>query len=389
VCPADARPKRASNHLINEKSPYLLQHAGNPVNWYSWGEEAFQKAKREDKPIFLSIGYATCHWCHVMAHESFENKEVARLLNKHYIAIKVDREERPDVDKIYMSVCQSLTGRGGWPLSIFMTPEGKPFFAGTYFPMVSRMGMPGFMDILDQIATMWQKDRERLLKASEDITNAIQPKVDQATRDRFTGLNTLKKGYEQLAMSFDPTWGGFGKAPKFPTPHQLTFLLRWHRRHNNSAALDMVENTLDAMHRGGIFDQIGFGFHRYSVDQKWLVPHFEKMLYDQAMLTMVYTEAYQATGKLKFARAAREIFTYVLRDMTAPKGGFYCAEDADSEGKEGLFYVWTPEEVKKHLGDKLGSLFCRFYDISDTGLRMDIVFLISLWPLRSLRRKKA
>lgn len=367
MCPADTRPKRASNHLIDEKSPYLLQHAENPVNWYSWGEEAFQKAKREDKPIFLSIGYATCHWCHVMAHESFENKEVARLLNKHYIAIKVDREERPDVDKIYMSVCQSLTGRGGWPLSIFMTPEGKPFFAGTYFPMVSRMGMPGFMDILDQIAAMWQKDREHLLKISEDITHAIQPKVDQETRDHFAGLNTLKKGYEQLAMSFDPKWGGFGKAPKFPTPHQLTFLLRWHRRHPNLVAHDMVEKTLDAMRCGGIFDQIGFGFHRYSVDQKWLVPHFEKMLYDQAMLTMVYIEAYKATGKLKFARVAREIFTYVLRDMTAPKGGFYCAEDADSEGKEGLFYVWTPEEVRKHLGDKLGGLFCRFYDISDTG----------------------
>ena len=366
VYSADVKQKRASNRLIDEKSPYLLQHAGNPVNWFPWGEEAFRKARNEDKPIFLSIGYATCHWCHVMAHESFEDEEVARILNQNFIAIKVDREERPDVDQIYMSVCQAMTGRGGWPLSIFMTAEGKPFFAGTYFPKSSRMGMTGFMDLLSQIASIWQNDRQKILKASEEITQAIKSS-NEGRPGHAVGSDTLKKAYEQLTRAFDPNWGGFGTAPKFPTPHNLTFLLRWHKRSIDPSALKMVEKTLDAMRRGGIFDQIGLGFHRYSVDREWLVPHFEKMLYDQALLTMAYTEAYQTTGKAKFSQVVREILTYVLRDMTAPEGGFYCAEDADSEGKEGLFYVWTPGEVKKHLGDRLGDLFCRFYDISDAG----------------------
>ncbi len=367
VYSADDKTKGASNRLISEKSPYLLQHAGNPVNWYPWSEEAFQKAKKEDKPIFLSIGYATCHWCHVMAHESFEDEEVARILNKYFIAIKVDREERPDVDKIYMSVCQSLTGHGGWPLSIFMTPEGKPFFAGTYFPKSKRMGMPGFIDVLNQIAAMWQNDRASILKSSEAITGAIQPGSDSDESVDAVSVETLKKGYSQLARVFDPSWGGFGTAPKFPTPHHLTFLLRWHKRSGDSMVLEVVEKTLEAMRRGGIFDQIGFGFHRYSVDEKWLVPHFEKMLYDQALLAMAYTETYQVTGKVEFARVAREIFTYVLRDMTDPDGGFYSAEDADSEGKEGLFYVWTPREVKAHLGKETGDLFCRFYGITEAG----------------------
>ncbi len=362
-----AEPKGALNRLSREKSPYLLQHARNPVNWYPWGDEAFKKAKGEERPIFLSIGYATCHWCHVMAHESFEDEEVARLLNRNFIAIKVDREERPDVDKIYMSVCQSLTGHGGWPLSIFMTPEGKPFFAGTYFPKSGRMGMPGFIDVVKQIATMWESDRASILKSGEAIANAIQPGSDS---DRAVGsLNgdTLKKGYTQLARAFDPNWGGFGAAPKFPTPHYLTFLLRWHRRSNQSMALEMVEKTLNAMRNGGIFDQIGSGFHRYSVDKRWLVPHFEKMLYDQALLAMAYIEAYQVTGRSEFAEAAREIFTYVLRDMTSPDGGFFSAEDADSEGKEGLFYLWTPQEIREHLGKEVGDLFCRFYDITEVG----------------------
>lgn len=367
MCTTDAKQKGVPNRLIDEKSPYLLQHAGNPVNWYPWGEEAFQKAKREDKPIFLSIGYATCHWCHVMAHESFEDEEVARLLNKYYIAIKVDREERPDVDKIYMFVCQSLTGHGGWPLSIFMTPEGKPFFAGTYFPKSSRMGMPGFVDILKQIADMWRDDRGSILKSSEAVTGAIQRDAHQDESVHAVSVDTLKRGNTQLSRTFDPNQGGFGAAPKFPTPHHLTFLLRWHKRSGDSTTLDMVEKTLEAMRRGGIFDQIGFGFHRYSVDAKWLVPHFEKMLYDQALSAMAYTEAYQATGKVRIARVAREIFTYVLRDMTAPEGAFYSAEDADSEGKEGLFYVWTPQEVKEGIGDELGDLFCRFYDITEAG----------------------
>jgi uncharacterized protein YyaL (SSP411 family) len=364
---ADAEPKGASNRLISEKSPYLLQHAGNPVNWYPWDEEAFQKAKEEDRPIFLSIGYSTCHWCHVMAHESFEDEEVASLLNKYYIAIKVDREERPDVDKIYMHVCQSLTGHGGWPLSIFMTPEGKPFFAGTYFPKSSRLGMPGFVDVLKQIAAMWQNERANILKSSGAITAAIQPGSDSDESVDAVSIETLRKGYAQLARTFDPKWGGFGAAPKFPTPHHLTFLLRWHKRSGDSMALEMVEKTLEAMRSGGIFDQIGFGFHRYSVDEKWLVPHFEKMLYDQALLALAYTEAYQFTGKVEFGDVAREIFTYVLRDMTAPEGGFYSAEDADSEGKEGLFYVWTPREVKEYLGEELGSLFSEFYDVTETG----------------------
>lgn len=363
----DPTPIRDTNRLIGEKSPYLLQHSANPVDWYPWGDEAFQKAKKDNKPIFLSIGYATCHWCHVMAHESFEDEKVARILNKYYVAIKVDREERPDVDKIYMSVCQSLTGHGGWPLSIFMTPEGKPFFAGTYFPKLKRVGMPGFIDILEQIAGMWESNRASIMKSSEAITGAIQPRSDSDGSMDVVSVETLKKGNTQLARTFDPTWGGFGTAPKFPTPHHLTFLLRWHKRSSDSMALEMVGKTLEAMRRGGIFDHIGFGFHRYSVDEKWLVPHFEKMLYDQALLAMAYTEAYQVTGKVEFARVAREIFAYVLRDMTSHDGGFYSAEDADSEGKEGLFYVWTPREVKEHLGKETGDLFCRFYGITEAG----------------------
>ncbi|MDY6988636.1 MAG: thioredoxin domain-containing protein [Thermodesulfobacteriota bacterium] len=361
------KPKGVPNRLIHEKSPYLLQHARNPVNWYPWGDEAFEKGKKEDKPIFLSIGYATCHWCHVMAHESFEDEEVAGLLNESFIAIKVDREERPDVDKIYMHVCQSLTGHGGWPLSVFMTPEGKPFFAGTYFPKSARMGMPGFMDVVQQIATMWENDRASILKSSEAITAAIQPRSDAQGSAPVLNADTLQKGYTQLARIFDPNWGGFGAAPKFPTPHHLTFLLRQYKRSHQSMALDVVEKTLKAMRSGGLFDQIGFGFHRYSVDKRWLVPHFEKMLYDQALLAVAYTEAYQVTGKSGFAGVAREIFTYVLRDMTSPDGGFYSAEDADSEGEEGLFYLWTPQEVEEHLGKETGDLVCRFYNITAAG----------------------
>lgn len=359
--------KISSNRLIDEKSPYLIQHSGNPVNWYPWGEEAFEKARREDRPVFLSIGYSTCHWCHVMAHESFEDEEVARILNESYVAVKVDREEREDVDKIYMSVCQSITGRGGWPLSIFMTSEGKPFFAGTYFPKYTRMGMPGFVHIIKQIAAMWQNDRARLLESSEAITNGIKPRSDSAGSVNALNVETMNKAYAQLAGTFDPIWGGFGVAPKFPTPHHLMFLLRWYKRSGDSRAVEMVEKTLNYMRSGGIFDQIGLGFHRYSVDEKWLVPHFEKMLYDQALLAMAYIEAYQATGKSRFARVAQEIFTYVLRDMNASEGGFYSAEDADSEGREGLFYLWTSQEVKKYLGEEKGDLFCRFYGITEEG----------------------
>jgi len=363
----DDQPRRPSNHLIGEKSPYLLQHAANPVDWYPWGEEAFQKARKEDKPIFLSIGYATCHWCHVMAHESFEDGHVAELLNQSFVSIKVDREERPDIDQIYMAVCQALTGQGGWPLTIFMTPTGDPFFAGTYFPKNSRMGMAGLTDLAARISTLWQTDRQRLLQGGEQIRQALQREPSFPVAPSVSISEILQKGYGQLNRVFDEEWGGFGKAPKFPTPHHLTFLLRWHFRSGDSQATRMVEKTLDFMRRGGMFDQVGFGFHRYSVDEKWLVPHFEKMLYDQALLAIAYTEAYQMLGRVDFAEVVREIFIYVLRDMTAPEGCFYSAEDADTEGREGLFYLWTPQEVKQILGEDRGELLCRFFGILPGG----------------------
>ncbi|MBI4495551.1 MAG: thioredoxin domain-containing protein [Deltaproteobacteria bacterium] len=357
------------NRLIHEKSPYLLQHAYNPVDWHPWKGEAFEKARRKGKPIFLSIGYATCHWCHVMAHESFEDRDVARLLNKSFISIKVDREERPDIDQIYMSVCQSMTGHGGWPLSIFMTPGGDPFYAGTYFPKTGRLGMPGFVDLLKRIAGHWEneKEREKLLRAGEEIRQAIRKGISYPEGVPVPGPEILKKACQQLSQSFDPEWGGFSPAPKFPMPHQLTFLLRWHRRSGEEAARQMVEKTLDGMRRGGVFDQIGFGFHRYAVDEKWRVPHFEKMLYDQGLTALAYTEAFQALGEDRFAETARAVFTYVLRDLTAPEGAFYAAEDADTEGMEGRFYVWTPKEVKSSLPADLADLFCRFYGITEGG----------------------
>jgi uncharacterized protein YyaL (SSP411 family) len=356
-----------SNHLLSEKSPYLLQHAHNPVDWYPWGGKAFERAKAEDKPIFLSIGYATCHWCHVMAHESFEDEEVARRLNDSFVSIKVDREERPDIDQVYMSVCQALTGRGGWPLSIFMTPEAKPFFAGTYFPKTNRLGMSGFIELLTQIAALWQKDRGRISQAAEQTTQEIQQKTAPFSGEKTLSAQTLSLGSDQLKKAFDPTWGGFGGAPKFPTPHHLTFLLRRHRQEGESQVQRIIEKTLEAMRFGGIFDQIGLGFHRYSVDEKWLVPHFEKMLYDQALLAMTYAEAYQALKNPFHARVSREIFHYVLRDMTSPEGGFYSAEDADSEGKEGLFYLWTHQQIQDSLDRDTAGLFCRFYNITPAG----------------------
>ena len=356
-----------SNHLSQEKSPYLLQHADNPVDWYPWGEEAFKKAREENRPIFLSVGYATCHWCHVMAHESFEDIEVARLLNQFFVAIKVDREERPDIDQVYMSVCQALTGKGGWPLSVFLTPAGKPFFAGTYFPKTSRMGMSGFIELLTQIAGLWQRDQERIIKAGEETLRAIQDKTGWEPTGSPLTLQTLEMGYDQQVRSFDPQWGGFGSAPKFPTPHHLTFLMRWQKRSQDPKAGDMVGKTLKAMRLGGIFDHIGLGFHRYSVDAQWLVPHFEKMLYDQALLSMAYLEAYQLYRDPFYAKVTREIFTYVLRDMKSPEGGFYSAEDADSEGEEGLFYVWTDRQIQEVLPPDLAALFIRFYDVTPKG----------------------
>lgn len=354
------------NRLIHEKSPYLLQHAYNPVDWYPWGEEAFQKAIKENKPIFLSIGYSTCHWCHVMESESFEDEEVAKILNENFVSIKVDREERPDIDHIYMAVCQAMTGNGGWPLNIFMTRERKPFFAGTYFPKTERYGNPGFIAILKQISNLWKTNPESVLTSSEQVTKVIQSMATTTPGERLTE-ETLKHAYEQLREAFDYIYGGFGSSPKFPTPHNYTFLLRWWKRGNDPTALEMVEKTLERMGRGGMYDQLGGGFHRYSTDEYWLVPHFEKMLYDQALSAIAYTEAYQATGKTYYADIVKDIFQYVLRDMTSPDGGFYSAEDADSEGVEGKFYVWTPDEIVNILGKNDGKIFCDYYDVSDEG----------------------
>ncbi len=359
-----------ANRLIHEKSPYLLQHAHNPVDWYTWSEEAFEKALQEDRPIFLSIGYSTCHWCHVMERESFEDSEVAALLNEHFVAVKVDREERPDVDQVYMEVCQVLTGQGGWPLTILMTPEKKPFFAGTYFPRRGRGGLTGLMELLPQVAELWQKDRQRFLEAGEEIAQALRsqttPRVT-ADREERLGPETLEAACKDLADRFDPVYGGFGPAPRFPIPHQLIFLLRYFHRTGEEKAKEMAEKTLEAMHRGGIWDHIGFGFARYSTDRRWLIPHFEKMLYDNALLALAYLEAYQAGRRQEWARVTEEIFAYVLRDMTSPEGGFYSAEDADSEGVEGKFYLWTPQEVESVLGERPGRLFNRCYDITAEG----------------------
>lgn len=358
--------KRKPNHLIHEKSPYLQQHAYNPVDWYPWCEEAFQKAVQENKPIFLSIGYSTCHWCHVMEHESFEDEEVAMLLNENFVAIKVDREERPDLDNIYMAVCQAMTGSGGWPLNLFLTSERKPFFAGTYFPKTERYGNPGFVAILKQISNLWKTNKESVMTSSEQVTKVLQSMVLLKSGE-IVKEETLKQAYEQLRDKYDLIYGGFGAAPKFPTPHICTFLLRWWKRSNDQTALEMVEKTLDRMGRGGMYDQLGGGFHRYSTDEYWLVPHFEKMLYDQALLSMAYTETYQATGRQFYADMVKDIFTYVLRDMTSSDGGFYSAEDADSEGEEGKYYVWTPDEIMDVLGETDGRIICDYYDVSREG----------------------
>ncbi|MFX0142613.1 MAG: thioredoxin domain-containing protein, partial [Candidatus Hodarchaeota archaeon] len=305
------------NKLKSEKSPYLLQHAKNPVHWYPWGEEAFTKARDEDKPIFLSIGYSTCHWCHVMAHESFEDNGVAELMNEVFVSIKVDREERPDIDKIYMTVCQMMTGSGGWPLTIIMTPDKKPFFAGTYFSKETRFGRIGLLDLIKRIKELWKNQRNEILNSAEQIAFSLQ-NIDQESPGEKFSDSTLKKAYRQLSIQYDSVNGGFSTRPKFPTPHNLIFLLRYWKRTGDNKALEMVEKTLLEMRKGGIYDHIGFGFHRYSTDTLWLVPHFEKMLYDQALIAIAYIEAYQATKNDLYRKTAEEIFTYVLRDMTSP-----------------------------------------------------------------------
>ena len=366
VVGTETKEKKHTNRLSNEKSPYLLQHADNPVDWYPWGDEAFNKAKKEDKPIFLSIGYSTCHWCHVMEHESFEDEEVAGLLNAGFVSIKVDREERPDIDGIYMKVCQMMTGSGGWPLTIIMTPDKKPFFAGTYFPKKGRFGRPGLVELLPKVSSQWNTRRNDLQGTADEVTEILEQSTE-SLRGKELGKETLELAFQQLSHRYDAKYGGFGTSPKFPSPHNLLFLLRYWKRTGDEKALEMVEKTLVEMRKGGIYDHVGFGFHRYSTDSEWLVPHFEKMLYDQAMLTMAYVEVYQATGNEDYARTAKEIVTYVLRDLTSAEGVFYSAEDADSEGEEGKFYIWEYSELKKVLDNVEVELAGKVFNADTSG----------------------
>lgn len=356
----------SANQLIAEKSPYLLQHAHNPVNWYPWGDEAFNKAKNENKPIFLSIGYSTCHWCHVMAEESFEDEEVAAVLNEKYVAIKVDREERPDVDSIYMKVCQMMTGHGGWPLSIFMTPEQVPFYAGTYFPKNSMHGLPGFVDVLTGLAEKYKQDPKHISEVTKNVTDALQKLQVKKSKNRL-GKKHLDEAYKQLAKQFDFLYGGFGDEPKFPMPQNILFLLYYYHYSKNKDALKMAEATLQHMARGGIFDHVGFGFARYATDSEWLVPHFEKMLYDNALLLIAYTACYQVTGDAFYKDVSEKIITFIQREMTSEEGAFYSAIDADSEGEEGNYYTFTYDEVLECLGDELGHKYATTYDITMEG----------------------
>ncbi|MBI4340873.1 MAG: thioredoxin domain-containing protein [Candidatus Omnitrophica bacterium] len=364
---ATPSPAIHTNRLIHEKSPYLLQHAHNPVDWYPWGPEAFEKARQEDKPILLSIGYSTCHWCHVMAHESFENAEIAELMNRWFVSIKVDREEHPDVDHIYMSAVTRLAGQGGWPLTVFLTPDLKPFYGGTYFPPERRWQMAGMRELLPAVAQAWSARREELVTSSEQLTAALQPPAGpSASADAITPA-LLEAAFNQAVGEFDAAHGGFGAAPKFPRPHELSFLLRYAARRGSAQARQMAETTLEHLARGGIHDHLGGGFHRYSTDAEWLVPHFEKMLYDQALLALAYLDAYRLTRRPLFAQTARGIFEYVRRDLTDPHGGFYSAEDADSEGEEGKFYVWSLEEIRQALGPEEGARFAEAYGVTAGG----------------------
>lgn len=355
------------NRLIFEKSPYLLQHSTNPVDWYPWGEKAFEKAIKEDKPFFLSIGYSTCHWCHVMEEESFSDTEIAEILNKHFIAIKVDREERPDIDKIFMNITQAVTGGGGWPMTIIMTPDRKPFFAGTYFPKTEQFGKPGLLQILPAIAETWKNERKKVSDIAKEWNTAISGLTFESPGP-FPGKEIVSEAYYKLSSSFDSKQGGFLFQPvKFPLPSNITFLLRYWYGTKNKDALEMVEKTLTKMRLGGIYDHIGFGFHRYSTDNNWLVPHFEKMLYDQALISLAYIEAYQATGNEFYSETAREIFEYVIRDMSSPEGAFYSAEDADIDGEEGKFYLWSKKEIIDVLGKSEGEFFSDIFNIEEDG----------------------
>ena len=356
--------ERKPNRLSSEKSPYLLEHAMNPVDWYPWGKEAFSKARNDNKPIFLSIGYSTCHWCHQLARESFEDARTAAFINKNFIPIKVDREERPEVDAYYMSAVQAMTGGGGWPLTVFLTPELKPFYGGTYFPPEPRYGMASFMQVLEFVSNLWKEKRGEVLENSNQVIKAITP-IEGEKHE--LGRSVLDEGYATLVSSFDIEHGGFGAAPKFPLPGTLGFLLRYHARTGKALALDSVLKTLNEMMAGGIRDHVGGGFHRYSTDRVWLVPHFEKMLYDNALLAKVYAEAYQIAGKEEYAEVVRETLGWMAEEMKAKEGGFYSAQDADTSEGEGVYYTWTPEEVESALGEADASAFNRVFGVTKTG----------------------
>jgi len=356
-----------SNRLANETSPYLLQHAHNPVDWYAWGPDAFERSRTEDKPIFLSIGYSACHWCHVMERESFEDHDTAAVLNREFVSIKVDREERPDVDSIYMQAVQMMTGHGGWPMSMFLTPEGVPFYAGTYFPPHEGRGMPSFRRVLAHVADAYRNKRDDVLKASEEIRTAIQSSVQMATVPSVISRESLHNVAARIAANHDPVNGGFGGAPKFPPSMTLEVLLQLTRSGQRPDLMEIVNKTLRKMAYGGIYDQVGGGFHRYSVDAHWLAPHFEKMLYDNALLTRVYLHAWQSTQDPLYARIVHEVIGFLLREMTSPDGGFYSTLDADSEGEEGKFYVWQRAEIMNILGPEEGRIFCALYDVTERG----------------------
>lgn len=356
-----------TNHLINESSPYLLQHAHNPVDWYPWGEEAFAKARKENKPVLLSIGYSACHWCHVMAHESFEDEDIAKLMNDLFVNIKVDREERPDLDQIYMNAVQMMTHHGGWPMTVFLTPDGVPFYGGTYFPPQDRYNMPGFPRVLISVAEAYRDRPEEIAETGTSLVNELRRLSEQVRSGNPVDKELLDAAYAAMVKSYDEVNGGFGGAPKFPPAMALEFLLRMHLRTGDQDALDMVEHTCEKMARGGIYDQLGGGFHRYSVDAKWLVPHFEKMLYDNALLSRLYLHYFQLTQAPLARETAEGILDYVLREMTDPAGGFYSTQDADSEGHEGKFFVWDLDEIKSVLGEADSSSFVSYYNVTPGG----------------------
>ncbi len=355
------------NRLVFESSPYLLQHAANPVDWYPWGDEAFQRAKELDKPIFLSIGYTTCHWCHVMEHESFENDEVAGLMNDAFVCVKVDREERPDIDNVYMEVTQMMNNRGGWPMTVIMTPDKQPFFTGTYFPKTSRGRRIGMMELIPKVKDVWQNNRDSLITDAANLTKRLQRNQTNRTSAGEISPNVADKAFSAFSNRYDEHQGGFGQAPKFPKAHDYSFLVKYFKRTGTSQALSMAEYSLKSMRNGGMYDQVGFGFHRYSTDARWLVPHFEKMLYDQAILVQAYLDAYQATEDSYYSTVVDEILEYVLRDMTSPEGGFYSAEDADSEGEEGKFYVWNVKELDEILGSEDSEFYQKVFNIRKGG----------------------